>query len=145
MNCGIIFARNSGKLRLRPTIPSQRLPRILLCWGIFFYATTMPGSAAAAGCLNNGCHQPLATPRHLHGPVAAEMAGAEGCTACHQPVGAACTPRTAGQFILPEKDMCLLCHGGQTGTEHTNSKDACLECHDPHGSDKSPYLLRKDR
>ncbi len=102
--------------------------------------------ALSRTCLNGKCHQALTVSRHLHGPVAAEMAGAKGCIACHQSNGQACTKKRAGKFILAkqEKELCQLCHGKGTATEHTDSQTGCLHCHDPHGSDKSPNLLRAD-
>ncbi len=98
--------------------------------------------ALAATCLDN-CHQPLVSTKYLHGPVAAEQAGAKGCIMCHQQSGKACTSNKAGKFTLKKKDMCLLCHKKGTGTQHSATKDNCLKCHDPHGSETSPFMVRK--
>lgn len=101
--------------------------------------------ALAATCLDGGCHQPLTTPRYLHGPVAAEMAGAKGCVACHRPNGKPCSEKRGGAFTFDkkEKEMCLRCHGKDAATEHTATAKNCLHCHDPHGSTENPTLLRK--
>ncbi|MDH4322123.1 MAG: hypothetical protein OEV73_11585 [Desulfobulbaceae bacterium] len=102
--------------------------------------------ALSRTCLNGKCHQALTTARHLHGPIAAEMAGAKGCIACHLANGPACTKKRAGKFVLAkqEKELCKLCHGKGTATVHTDTQTECLRCHDPHGSDKGPNLLRTD-
>lgn len=86
-------------------------------------------------------------PRYLHGPVAAEMAGAKGCIACHHPNGKPCTTSRGGAFSCNEneKEMCLLCHGEEAATEHTATEKGCLHCHDPHGSTKSANLLRNTK
>ncbi len=100
--------------------------------------------ALATTCLDN-CHQSLTSTRYLHGPIAAEQAGAKGCTMCHLPYGKACTSSKAGKFKLREKDMCLICHEKGTGTQHTATKDNCLKCHDPHGSETSPFMVRESK
>lgn len=104
-----------------------------------------PAAAKAKGCLNGGCHQELTQIQYMHGPVAAEMAGADGCVMCHLPSGPSCTASKAGTFSLKEKDICLICHEKGVGTQHTESEveSKCLTCHLPHGSDISPQMLRK--
>lgn len=98
---------------------------------------------AGQNCLRNGCHHKLTAVRYLHGPVAAEIGGGQGCVVCHQPAGAECTPTRAGRFRTKGKDICTICHGKLTGSHHTRAAGAkCLTCHDPHGSDTSPQLLR---
>ncbi len=104
-----------------------------------------PAAAVAKGCLTASCHQGLAQLRYVHGPVAAEMAGADGCVMCHVPDGAACTPATAGKFTLTGKGICLGCHDKGVGSQHTESEveSKCLTCHVPHGSDVGPEMLRE--
>lgn len=99
---------------------------------------------ADQGCLRNGCHQDLVKVKYLHGPVAAEMAGGKGCEICHQPAGATCTPSKAGIFRTRVKGICKTCHSKLTGSHHTQTdvEAKCLRCHDPHGSDTSPQMLR---
>ena len=120
---------------------------IILRGGILLPILLAGNQALAATCLNGGCHQPLTSPRYLHGPVAAEMAGATGCVACHQPNGKPCSRSRAGEFTYEKKgkEMCLLCHGKDAATEHTATEKHCLRCHDPHGSAESPYLLRNGK
>jgi len=112
-----------------------------------FIILLMASSVSAGTCLNNNCHQSLTTPKHLHGPIAAEMAGADGCMTCHQPSGKPCTTETAGKFMFTkeDKEMCLLCHGRDVATEHTKKEKTCLRCHDPHGSEDNYNFLRKDK
>jgi len=101
--------------------------------------------AFAGTCFDKSCHISLTKPKHIHGPIAAEMAGSPGCIACHRPAGSICSKRKTGAFIFTkdDKEMCLLCHGKVNATEHTNNQKTCLNCHDPHGSDESVYMLRK--
>ena len=103
-----------------------------------------PAAAVAKGCLNASCHQDLVQVRYVHGPVAAEMAGVDGCVMCHLPSGSSCTSTMAGKFTLKGKDICLVCHEKGVGTQHTESEveSKCLTCHVPHGSDLSPQMLR---
>jgi len=100
--------------------------------------------ATAGSCVEGGCHQDLMAPQFLHGPVAAEQAGAPGCVSCHVPAGPACTAKKAGKFRFKTKParLCLLCHERGTGTQHTKAGGRCLSCHDPHGSQKSYKLMR---
>ncbi|MBU1234588.1 MAG: hypothetical protein KKC77_16995 [Proteobacteria bacterium] len=103
-----------------------------------------PAAVVAKGCLNGSCHQELTQMQYVHGPVAAEMAGADGCVMCHLPNGQSCTASMAGKFTLKGKDICLICHERGMGTQHTESEveSKCLTCHAPHGSDVSPQMLR---
>ncbi len=114
----------------------------LLLGASFLLLISSGGNAWAGACLDHGCHHSLTTRRYLHGPVAAEMAGAKGCIACHHPTSVACTPTKAGTFDSPAQGMCKLCHAHETDTEHTKTYGHCLDCHAPHGSQTSPYLLR---
>lgn len=106
-----------------------------------------PGEADVSGCLNGGCHQGLTKTRYLHGPVAAEMAGAKGCVMCHLPAGPACTATAKGIFKLKTKALCQACHTKGTGTQHSQAEieGKCLKCHAPHGSDSSRQFLRGDK
>jgi predicted CXXCH cytochrome family protein len=102
---------------------------------------------ASQGCLSGTCHQSLTKFRYLHGPLAAEMAGVKACVVCHEPAGPECTVTKGGIFKLKSKTLCLTCHDKGTGTQHTQEQVAakCLACHDPHGSDSNPQLLRAKR
>jgi len=108
-------------------------------------STRALATTPTATCLNNGCHKPLTVTRYLHGPVAAELAGARACIVCHQPTGAPCLPNRAGEFAMPTHDICLPCHGQKTATKHSASGKDCLKCHDPHGSETSRYLERDNK
>lgn len=98
---------------------------------------------AGQGCLNGDCHLALTRVRYLHGPVAAEMAGAKGCEICHQPTGEKCTPPRGGSFRT-RKDICTTCHDKGTGSQHSQAEveSRCLSCHNPHGSETSLQMLR---
>ena len=100
--------------------------------------------AAAANCVTDGCHATILAPKYLHGPVAAEEAGVEGCLSCHRPAGAACTAAKAGQYKFKTKKnrLCLMCHDRGTGTQHTKAGSRCLSCHSPHGSETSTKMMR---
>ena len=98
----------------------------------------------AGSCIAGGCHGQMVSLKFLHGPVAAEEAGAEGCVSCHEPTGSLCTARKAGAYKLKtQKDrLCMLCHERGTGTQHTRTRGQCLGCHSPHGSEESAKLLK---
>lgn len=100
--------------------------------------------AAAASCVSGGCHQKITQAKFLHGPVAAEETGQEGCVTCHVPAGPPCTASKPGKFNYKTKKerLCLLCHERGTGTQHTRTRSDCLSCHHPHLSDQSASLLR---
>lgn len=120
-----------------------------MCLKLFFSAVFMSTllcnvQAGAATCLTGGCHQALTSQKYVHGPIAAEQAGAKGCVACHIPAGKKCTQAKAGSFkplAQPDK-MCRICHSRGNGSQHSAKKINCLKCHDPHGSDKGPELKR---
>lgn len=111
---------------------------------IFILATLSAGESEATSCLSGGCHKPLTATKHLHGPVAAEMAGAKGCVACHIPAGKECSVKKKGIFkpLAPATQMCSICHASGTGTQHSTKEINCLNCHDPHGSDTNTALKR---
>jgi hypothetical protein len=115
------------------------LLRLLFFLGL---ALILPCAAFGAGCLTSGCHQELTAIKHMHGPLGAELAGAQGCIMCHTPAGPACTAAMAGTFIIKTKDLCRACHIQGAGSQHANAATPCLDCHDPHGSNHSPYMLR---
>jgi hypothetical protein len=111
---------------------------------IFILATVLAGESEASSCLTGNCHKPLTETKYLHGPVAAELAGAKGCIACHVPAGKSCSQNKKGSFkpLEPAIKMCRLCHAQGTGTQHSSKKVDCLKCHDPHGSNKNAELKR---
>lgn len=103
--------------------------------------------AVAKGCMAGGCHQELVQVKYMHGPVAAEMAGVNGCEMCHVPGGVKCSVQRAGSYVLKGKGLCETCHVKGAGTQHSAAEieTQCLQCHDPHGSDFSRYMLRSGR
>ncbi len=107
--------------------------------------TTLAVSTARAGtCVAGDCHSSVVSAKYLHGPVAAEEAGVEGCITCHVPSGASCTATQGGEYAFKTKEdrLCLLCHERGTGSQHTRAKSKCLSCHHPHGSESSFTLMR---
>ena len=111
---------------------------------IFILTIILAAESEAASCLGGNCHSILKAPKYLHGPVAAEQAGAPGCIACHVPAGKPCSQKSKGVFkpLAPVTKMCQMCHSRGTGTQHSVKKVDCLKCHDPHGSDKNAELKR---
>lgn len=103
--------------------------------------------AVARGCMDGGCHQELVKVKYMHGPVAAEMAGVNGCEMCHIPSGVKCSANSAGSYILKSKGLCVTCHAQGVGTQHSAAEieNKCLQCHAPHGSTFSRYMLRVGR
>ncbi|GAB4335426.1 MAG: hypothetical protein Kow0089_05130 [Desulfobulbaceae bacterium] len=112
--------------------------------GALLASIVLAGETEAASCLTGSCHRELTAKKYVHGPVAAEQAGARGCVACHVPAGRACTAQRGGAFkpLAPATRMCQTCHSRGTGTQHSIRRIDCLKCHDPHGSDKNPELKR---
>lgn len=107
--------------------------------GALFLAVAAQGN----NCLSSDCHKDVASAKFVHGPVAAEEAGAQGCTSCHVPTGTECG-NVAGEFKFraDKKDLCTMCHEMGTSTDHRNREGKCLTCHNPHGSEKGPTLMR---
>ena len=122
-----------------------RLLVVVCLLGLF--AMVGRGEAASSLCLNGACHQALTKPKYLHGPVAAELAGAKACVMCHLAAGPACTATSKGSFKLKGKDICLTCHTKGAGTQHSQGQieSKCLKCHAPHGSETSRQFLRADK
>ena len=120
--------------------------RVWLMLGCTLLVTSalLPRPAAGGNCIGGSCHEAIVSQAFLHGPVAAEEAGAEGCVSCHVPEGPKCTPAKGGKFAFKTKEdrLCLLCHERGTGTEHTKARTRCLSCHSPHGSQASSTLMR---
>lgn len=108
----------------------------------FIIDPVLPVSALAAGCLSDGCHQDMTKFKHMHGPIGAEMAGVQACIMCHTPAGPTCTPTLAGKFKIKAKDICQTCHVKGANSQHANTSTNCLKCHNSHGSNTSPYMLR---
>jgi hypothetical protein len=101
-------------------------------------------SAAAETCIAGKCHDSIVSAKFLHGPVAAEEAGAAGCVSCHVPAGAGCSTAKAGRYEFKTKKdrLCIMCHERGTGTQHTRAGSRCLSCHSPHGSESGNTLMR---
>ncbi|MDW7774200.1 MAG: cytochrome c3 family protein [Desulfobulbaceae bacterium] len=108
-------------------------------------AVLAASSLQASNCLTGGCHEKIIAGKYIHGPVAAEQAGAKGCITCHIPAGRECSENAAGSFqpLPPADTMCRMCHTRENDTRHTEKEQDCLKCHDPHGSDTSPVFLRE--
>jgi hypothetical protein len=111
----------------------------------FGIALGMAGSSWAGSCVDKGCHAPLIAHKYLHGPLAAESVGGQGCASCHIAAGAPCSGAKGGVFKLVDaKDaICTLCHEASESPNHVGRKTGCLTCHDPHGGDDSAVMLRK--
>jgi hypothetical protein len=103
-----------------------------------------PRPALAGTCIAGTCHESIVSPKFLHGPVAAEEAGVEGCISCHTPAGAQCSTAKGGSYKFKTKPerLCLMCHERGTGTQHTRAGSRCLSCHSPHGSESGTNLMR---
>lgn len=116
----------------------------------FFFTTVVLTAALgtvqshAGTCLTGDCHRALTSKKYIHGPIAAELAGALGCETCHIPAGKKCSASQAGKFrpLSPPITMCQICHAKGNDTLHTAQETDCLKCHDPHGSDTSPVFER---
>lgn len=100
--------------------------------------------AAAGTCIAGKCHGSIVSAKFLHGPVAAEEAGVDGCVSCHVPAGAGCSAAKAGRYKFKTKKdrLCIMCHERGTGTQHTRAGSRCLSCHSPHGSESGNTLMR---
>lgn len=119
--------------------------KTLLLLAALSVGSALAAPAAQAGaCIAGGCHAAVVKAKFVHGPVAAEETGAEGCTSCHLQKGAACTATKGGQFEFKTKKerLCILCHERGTSTQHTRTRSDCLSCHNPHHSEQSKNLLR---
>lgn len=114
---------------------------------ILIFSFGSENGASAKGCMSGSCHQNLAKVKYMHGPIAAELAGAQGCVMCHKSAGASCTQKQGGKFRLKTNGLCLACHDKGTSTKHSQIQveSKCLDCHSPHGSELSPQLLRKGK
>lgn len=109
-------------------------------------AGVMPAvsTAQADSCVAGKCHDSVLAANRLHGPVAAEEAGLEGCVACHVPQGAPCTASRGGEYAFKAEGdaLCFRCHDRITDEVHVQAKSPCLSCHDPHGSEDDDHLTR---
>lgn len=123
------------------------MPRTAFLIILFLAVLLPPTHGQAATCLTGGCHSALAARKHLHGPIAAEQIGGQGCVACHVPDGPACSRFAGGRFkpLPAAAEMCRFCHTQGSSTAHTDENSDCLNCHDPHGADSGPEFLRPDR
>jgi len=124
-----------------------RIPTSFLMTAAVVFLVFSASVANAKNCLTGGCHQKLTEVRYMHGPVAAEMANVKACEMCHVRSGSACTSSKGGSYKLKGQDMCSMCHAQGTGTQHSEAgvNAKCLSCHNPHGSDSSPHMLRSGR
>jgi hypothetical protein len=120
------------------------MSRKSVLFGLILLAAGQTLPVLAASCLRDGCHQTITASKYLHGPIAAEQMGATGCVACHVPAGKDCSPGQAGSFrpLAPAVAMCQTCHSRGTGTQHSEKQIDCLQCHDPHGSNRTQDLQR---
>lgn len=111
---------------------------------VFLSAALGAVQAEAGTCLTGDCHRALISKKYVHGPIAAEHAGAMGCVVCHIPAGKECSESEAGKFrpLAPPIIMCQTCHAKGNDTLHTVKEMDCLKCHDPHGSDTSQVFER---
>jgi hypothetical protein len=116
----------------------------LLLTTVFLSAALGTVQLQARTCLTGDCHQALTSKKYIHGPIAAESAGALGCETCHIPAGKECSKSEAGEFrpLAPPITMCQICHAKGNDTLHSAKEMDCLKCHDPHGSDTSPVFER---
>ena len=124
--------------------------RLFFCLALtvfFVIFSVTVDEAIAKGCMNGGCHQGLTKVKYMHGPVAAEMAGANGCEMCHVSSGVKCSVGRGGSYNIKTKGLCVTCHAKGTGTRHSDKEieSKCLKCHYPHGSDISRHMLRANR
>lgn len=89
-------------------------------------------------CAISKCHRKrLKAATYVHTPVAAAA-----CVTCHGPVA----PNPPFGLTRTGQDICLGCHGGmrpllkEAKTVHKPVKEACIGCHDPHGSESKVFL-----
>lgn len=99
------------------------------------------------GCSTKDCHSEYQKPlKYPHAPVKLGM-----CTQCHG-IAKNSTPYKKGtshRFTMTLRDgkLCLKCHESETDQKHVHTpltKNKCVACHAPHGSDH-PALMRKKR
>lgn len=96
-----------------------------------------PQDAPAQTCAGE-CHQEILSRRVMHGPAQRD------CEACH-----VLGDRERHTFFLintPE-ELCVRCHAiPQRSHTHAPARDgACMDCHDPHGSDHPAVLVADPR
>lgn len=110
-----------------------------------FVLLGLAGLAWAGSCVDKGCHADVLDFKYLHGPLAAESVGGQGCVSCHVPAGAPCSEKKGGVFkFVDAKDaLCGHCHDRSESPVHLSAKEACLNCHTSHGSDTSATFVKK--
>lgn len=92
-------------------------------------------STGEAQVLCYGCHDRIGEKRYVHGPLAVGD-----CLACHDPHGGFGAAHLRQEQAL----LCGKCHGARENLSAracTSSGKACVDCHDPHQSDRR-YLLK---
>lgn len=117
----------------------------LVLWGLFGLGPNgLVDSSWAGSCVESGCHSKIMSAKYVHGPVAVESSGMQGCQLCHVPAGEACTKTKGGTFTFQHsKDiLCSTCHSAGTGSQHTGAEGKCVSCHNPHSSDVSDRFLK---
>ncbi len=118
--------------------------RLLLTAGLSIALALAATTALAASCVDNGCHQTQMSYKYLHGPLAAEEAGMDGCNMCHVPEGAPCTASRSGSYKMAySRDaLCISCHEKSESPSHVGRVKGCIKCHSSHGSNKDSMMLR---
>ncbi len=70
------------------------------------------------------------------------------CTSCHDPMGSFAIGSTGNDLKADSiNELCYSCHSEKRGPyawEHPPVPENCLLCHEPHGSNHSYLLVRKD-
>ena len=123
---------------------------VLVAWGLATWGLLAPGpavlvdSAWAGTCVDAGCHSSIMSAKYVHGPVAVESSGMQGCRLCHVSAGEPCTKTQGGKFSFQHSNdiLCSTCHSKGTGSQHTGAEGKCVSCHNPHSSDVSDRFLK---
>ena len=105
--------------------------------GKYNYKKLIP---AKVSCTTSDCHPNFANKKHVHGPIGAGI-----CISCHNPHGS----YFPLQLARTGSDLCFVCH--ESKRQEFNSKivhapleEGCLDCHDPHQSQRRFQLKGKE-